>query len=86
MKIVKEDQDLITYELYDGQELVFVGFSNDPGKAIREQRGKGRRFTKLRIIGTQTSPLKARDSVSSRLKEIKVQHGDTPKYNKLTPV
>ena len=75
-------QDTYVYELIDGNEVVYIGTTNDPGRREREHRDEGKKFSRLKPISRRMTEDGAKKKEAERLATYRKNHqGRNPKDN-----
>lgn len=83
--MTKEPRDTVTYDLMDGQEVVYRGTTNDPERREREHRGQGKIFDQLVVTSCRMTGDEAKRKEAEDLAKYRKGHGGrSPKYNKDT--
>lgn len=76
-------QDTITYDLKDGNKVVYKGTTNDPERREAEHKASGKRFSKMVKTSRKMTPEGAKKKEVDTLKTYRKSHGGrNPKYNK----
>lgn len=76
-------RDTYKYEVYDGNELVYVGETNNLKRRESEHRRKKWNFTKMVRVGRVTTKESAYKWQGERLKTYMKNHkGNLPRYSK----
>ena len=75
-------RDTVTYELKDGNRVVYVGTTNDPERREAEHKNNGKEFTNMTITSVKMSDDSAKKRESERLATYRRNQGKNPKYNK----
>ena len=76
-------RDTVTYELKDGNKVVYRGTTNDPEKRESEHKSSGKRFTKMTITSRKMTEEGAKKKEAESLEKYRKSHGGkNPKYNK----
>jgi predicted GIY-YIG superfamily endonuclease len=76
--------DTVTYELKDGNKVVYVGTTNDPERREQEHKDAGKKFGHMNITSRRMTDEGAKKKEAERLKTYRKNQGDNPKYNKDT--
>lgn len=75
------ERDTIRYELRDGNEVVYVGITNNPERRAQEHK-TNKEFRKMVPIGSEVSRATAEEWETERIQTYKQNHnGNRPKYN-----
>lgn len=83
--MTEKPRDTVTYDLKDGQEVVYRGTTNDPERREREHRGQGKKFDQLDVTSRHMTDKGAREKEAKNLAKYRKGHsGRNPKYNKHT--
>ena len=76
------NRDTVTYELKQGNKVVYVGTTNNPNRRAREH-AKDKSFTKMDITSRKMTVAGAKRKEADRLSTYRKNHrGINPKYNK----
>jgi len=75
-------QDTVTYELKDGNKVVYVGTTNDPERREKEHRDAGKKFGHINVTSRRMTDEGAKKKEAERLKTYRKNQGANPKYNK----
>jgi len=82
---MRKKQDTVTYDLKDGQKVVYKGTTNDPKAREEQHRTNGKRFTKMAVTSRKMTKEGAKKKETKALKTYrKSHHAKNPKYNKDT--
>lgn len=77
--------DTVTYELKDGQKVVYRGTTNNPETRESQHKAEGKKFSKLVVTSRKMTEDGAKTKESQSLKTYRRSHeGRNPKYNKDT--
>ena len=76
--------DTQTYELKVGNQIVYVGTTNDPERREQEHKQNGKKFTSMKTTSRCMTEEGAKKKEEERLKTYRKNHGKNPKYNKDT--
>lgn len=83
--MTKEPRDTVTYDLMDGQEVVYRGTTNDPERREREHREQGKEFDQLVVTSRRMTSDGAKRKEAEALARYREGHGGrSPRYNKDT--
>ena len=75
--------DTVTYRLRDGNEIVYIGTTNDPVRRLQEHQSEGKQFTKLEVTSRKMTEKGAEEKEAGDLAQYRKNHGGrNPKYNK----
>ena len=75
--------DTVTYCLRDGNEIVYIGTTNDPVRRLQEHQSEGKQFTKLEATSDPMTKVDAKQKERQDLAQYRKNHGGrNPKYNK----
>ena len=75
--------DTVTYRLYDGNEIVYIGTTNDTERREKEHKKEGKQFTKLETTSRKMTEEGAKEKEAEDLAQYRKTHeGRNPKYNK----
>ena len=76
------EKDTYKYQLKRGNEVVYVGITNDPERREAEHR-QDKVFDKMELVGRRTTSDGAKNWEADRIETYMGNHGGkTPKYNK----
>lgn len=75
-------QDTVTYELKDGNKVVYVGTTNDPERREQEHKDEGKRFGHMNVTSRRMTEDGATKKEADRLATYRKNQGKNPKYNK----
>lgn len=78
-------RDTVTYDLKEGQKVVYRGITNDPEAREEQHKADGKKFTKLVKTSRKMTEEGAKTKEAKALKTYRLHHGGkNPKYNKDT--
>lgn len=70
------------YELKRGNDILYIGITNDPEEREEEHRTDGKRFGHMRIVGPAVTKDTAEEWEEERLEAYRRSHGGrNPRYN-----
>ncbi len=75
-------RDTVTYELKQGNKVVYVGTTNDPDRREQQHRKEGKNFTHLKVTSIRMTKDGARKKEAEQLATYRKNQGRNPKYNK----
>ena len=75
-------QDTVTYELKKGNEVVYVGTTNDPERREQEHKEQGKKFGHMNVTSRRMTEDGAKRKETERLATYRKNQGNNPKYNK----
>ena len=75
-------QDTVTYELKQGNKVVYVGTTNEPERREQEHREEGKKFGHMNITSRRMTENGAKKKEKERLETYRKNQGKHPKYNK----
>ncbi len=76
-------RDTVTYDLKQGNKVVYRGVTNDPGRRVQQHRADGKKFDKMLITSRKMTEDGAKKKESENLKTYRRSHdGRNPAYNK----
>lgn len=75
-------QDTVTYELKQGNKVVYVGTTNDPERREQEHREAGKKFGHMKVTSRRMTEKGAMKKETERLETYCKNQGKNPKYNK----
>ena len=75
-------QDTVTYELKQGNKVVYVGTTNEPELREQEHREAGKKFGHMNITSRRMTEDGAKKKEKERLETYRKNQGKNPKYNK----
>ena len=79
------ERDTRKYELFDGNQLVYVGITNDLNRRTREHQAEGMNFTRVRQVGNASTRQGAGEWEEARIQTYMDNHGGKlPRYNNNT--
>ena len=79
---MKKIQDTVTYELKNGNKVVYVGTTNDPERRVQEHIGDGKKFSHMNVTSRRMTETGAMKKETQRLETYRKNQGANPKYNK----
>lgn len=74
--------DTVTYELKQGNKVVYVGTTNDPERREQEHKDVGKKFSHMNITSRRMTNDGAKKKEAERLSTYRKNQGMNPKYNK----
>lgn len=74
-------RDTVTYELREGNKIVYFGTSDDPERREQEHREAGKNFSKLKVTSRKMTEDSAKKKEAARLAIYRKNQGKNPKYN-----
>jgi len=77
-----KERDTVTYELKNGNKVVYVGTTNDPEQREEEHRAAGKKFGHMNVTSRRMTDEGAKKKEAERLETYRKNQGDNPKYNK----
>ena len=80
--MAKKRRNTVTYELKQGNTVVYVGTTVDPERRVQEHLEEGKRFGHMKITSKKMTNEGARKKESARLATYRENHGENPYYNK----
>ena len=80
--MAKKKHDTVTYELKEGNKVVYVGTTNDPERREQEHQESGKNFKKMTITSRRMTEDGAKKKEQERLETYRKNQGENPKYNK----
>ena len=75
-------QDTITYELKQGNKVVYVGTTNNPKRREQEHREDGKQFDRMNVTSRRMTEEGAKKKETERIETYRKNQGKNPKYNK----
>jgi predicted GIY-YIG superfamily endonuclease len=75
-------RETVTYELKNGNEVVYVGTTNDPERREQEHRDAGKKFGGMNVTSKKMTDDGAKKKEAERLATYRKNQGKNPKYNK----
>ncbi len=75
-------RDTVTYELKQGNQVVYVGETNNPERREQEHKEEGKQFVKMAITSRRMTKDGAQTKEAERLATYRKNQGRNPKYNK----
>ena len=80
--MAKKKRTMYKYKLMKGNQILYIGITNDLKRRAREHKGKGHKG-KMKIFGRAVTEESARQWEIAELEKYKRSHGgELPKYNK----
>ena len=80
--MTKKKMDTVTYELKRGNEVVYVGTTNDPERREQEHKESGKNFGHMNITSRKMTEDGAKKKEAGRLETYRQNQGKNPQYNK----
>lgn len=81
--MMAKKQDTVTYELKKGNEVLYVGTTNDTERRKKEHVDSGKQFGHMNITSRKMTEEGAMKKEEERLDTYRQNHsGNNPKYNK----
>jgi len=78
----QKDRDTCRYKLKKGNQIVYIGITDDPKRRESEHKSEGKQFSKMEKVGTAVTRESALKWESESIKKYKKNHGGkSPKYN-----
>ena len=75
--------DTVTYELKQGNQVVYVGTTNNPERRQQEHENLGKKFSSMNITSRKMTEDGAMKKEAARLETYRKNHqGVNPRYNK----
>lgn len=74
-------QDTVTYELKQGNKVVYVGTTNDPERREQEHLAAGKTFGHMNVTSRRMTEGGAKKKEAEKLKTYRKNQGKNPKYN-----
>ena len=78
----KKPRDTVTYELKEGNKVLYVGTTNDPERRLEEHIEQGKKFGHMKITSVKMTEDGAHKKESDRLAAYRSNQGRNPRYNK----
>lgn len=76
-------RDTVTYELKQGNTVVYVGTTNNPERRMAEHKKAGKAFSGMNVTSKRMSQAGAKKKEVDRLSTYRKNHGGkNPRYNK----
>ena len=80
---MSKPRDTFTYDLKQGQQVVYRGTTNDPERREREHRAEGKRFSRLVVTSRRMTDEGAKRKEAKSLATYRKGHGGrSPRYNR----
>lgn len=79
---MSKKRETVTYELKDGNKVVYIGTTNNPERREREHRIDGKKFGHMKITSRKMTDEGAKKQETERLVRYRKNQGKNPKYNK----
>ncbi len=77
-------RDTVTYELKQGNKVVYVGITNDRKRREQQHREEGKEFSRMQVTSRNMTVEGARKKEAARLATYCKHHrGKSPKYNEV---
>jgi predicted GIY-YIG superfamily endonuclease len=77
------NRDTVTYELKQGNRVVYVGTTNNPERRQQEHEKLGKKFNTMKVTSRKMTSDGAMKKEASRLNVYRKNHGGVnPRYNK----
>lgn len=78
----KSKRDTVTYDLKEGNKVVYRGTTNDPEARQRQHEADGKNFSHMNITSRRMTPDGALKKETENLETYRAGHsGNNPKYN-----
>jgi len=78
----QKNRDTSRYKLKEGNEIVYIGITDDPKRRESEHKREGKKFAKMEKVGPAVTRESAFKWESESIKKYKKSHGGkSPKYN-----
>ncbi len=75
-------RDTVTYELKQGNKVVYVGTTNDPERREAEHKKAGKSFGNMNVTSRKMTEAGAMKKEKEKLETYRKNQGKNPKYNK----
>ena len=75
-------QDTVTYELKQGNKVLYIGITNDPERREQEHREEGKKFKRMKVTSRCMTEEGATKKEAERLTRYRKNQGRNPIYNK----
>lgn len=75
-------RDTVTYELKQGNKVVYVGTTNDPERREQEHQMQGKKFGHMKVTSRRMTEGGAKQKEVERLSTYRQNQGKNPIYNK----
>ncbi len=75
-------RDTVTYELKQGNKILYIGITNDPDRREQEHKDEGKQFSHLNVTSNRMTVEGAKQKESDRLETYRRNQGRKPRYNK----
>lgn len=79
---MQKKQDTVTYELKQGNKVVYVGTTNDPERREQEHKEDGKKFGRMNVTSRRMTEEGAKKKETKRIETYRKNQGKNPKYNK----
>ena len=80
---MSKKRDTVTYDLKDGNKIVYRGTTDDPERRAEEHKASGKKFSNLKVTSRKMTEEGAKKKEVDALKRYRDGHGGkNPKYNK----
>ena len=81
--MTKNPLDTVTYELKEGNKVLYVGTTNDPERREQEHKESGKKFGHMNITSRKMTEEGAKKKEAERLAQYRKNHKNkNPKLNK----
>ncbi len=78
----QKNRDTYRYKLKKGNEILYIGITDDPKRRESEHKSEGKKFAKMEKAGPAVTRESAFKWESESIKKYKKSHGGkSPKYN-----
>ncbi len=75
-------RDTFTYELKQGNKVLYVGTTNDPDRRERQHRKEGKNFGHMKVTSRRMTKDGAKKKEAERLATYRKNQGRNPDHNK----
>ena len=79
---MSKKRDTVTYELKKGNQVLYVGTTNDPDRREQEHLAAGKEFGHINITSRRMTNDGAKKKEAVRLQTFRKNQGRNPLYNK----
>ena len=78
----KKPRDTVTYELKNGNKVLYVGTTNDPERRLEEHVEQRKKFGPMKLTSVKMTEEGAQKKEAERLSTYRDNQGENPPYNK----
>ena len=75
-------RDTVVYQLKQGNQVVYIGITNDPARREKQHRKSGKEFDQMELVSQYMTAEEAQKKEQEMLEKYRKGHGGkNPKYN-----